>query len=783
MATENTYNYPKQKLSRIKKNKKWGKACVDWVLNAAATNLYTDFIELKANYDLYNNIISKDDFKYVTNPYGIDDELPAQMHNYNIITPKINLLMGEEIKRPFNFRAVAVNQDAVSQIQEKRKQLLLEFCEAELINGLVESGVNVQDPNTGEVMTPPQIEKYLNYSEADIKESTANKIAQYIIKKENLEYKFNKGFKDVLIADREIYHIGIDGDEPVCETVNPLDFDFDKNPDLDYIQDGQWARHTKYCTPNDILDTYHDDLTDSDISYLDGGGWIGTESNISNLSANTAPNVYNYHTEMSHGRYLPVTRVEWKSMRKIGYLTYYDEDLKEQMIIVDETYEPNEELGETIEWDWISETWEGTKISNSIYTRIRPKRVQFRSMDNPSICKLGYVGSIYNDRNSRSISLLGLVKHHQYLYNVIMYRMELEVAKAKGKKMVMDLAQIPRSMGISLEKWMYYFDSMGLAFINSFEEGKGNLGSGNASNFNQFTAIDMSLSQSIGQYIGILNKIEEQTETLMGVSRQRQGAISTNETVGGVERAVVQSSHITEPLFYKHNEIKKHVLTQLIEVAKVVYPEGKKINYILDDMSRIMLEIKDEFSDADYGIFVTNSAKEVQSLESLRAIAQQAAASGLMTLTDLISIFDSESVADIKNTVKSSEQKADQAKQQEFEQQSQLIQQQAEAQKELESDKADRLDNREYIKGDLANQRAMITALGFAQDQDTNNNNVPDVLEFSKLAQQSVEHSDKVKIEEEKLRLERDKIAVQERIAKDKLAVDKIKAKKSTSKK
>src|SRR5690606_30342074 len=164
---------------------------------------------------------------------------------------------------------------------------------------------------------------------------------------------------------------------------------------------------------------------------------------------------------------------EWKSMRKVGFLTFYDENLEQQEIIVDETYEPDEETGETIEWLWISEVWEGTKIGNDIYCRIQPKKVQYRTIDNPSICKLGYVGTVYNDRNSKSISLLGLVKHHQYLYNVIMYRMEMEIAKAKGKKMVMDLAQIPRSQGMNLEKWMYYFDSLGISFINSFEEGAG----------------------------------------------------------------------------------------------------------------------------------------------------------------------------------------------------------------------------------------------------------------------------------------------------------------------
>src|SRR5690606_16091660 len=117
--------------------------------------------------------------------------------------------------------------------------------------------------------------------ESNIRESTANKIANYLIKKENLEYKFNKGFKDALVAGKEIYYIGIDGDEPILETVNPLDFDYDIDPDLDFIQDGQWARHTKYMTVNQILDIYHEDLTDKQIGILDGGGFTGTDANIS----------------------------------------------------------------------------------------------------------------------------------------------------------------------------------------------------------------------------------------------------------------------------------------------------------------------------------------------------------------------------------------------------------------------------------------------------------------------------------------------------------------------
>lgn len=765
---------PRQKLSRNSKNKDWGIQNVENIIRMGGFSNSRVNSKDRINYDLYNNIIDKDEFNYVTDPYKSGEEFPAKLENYNIITPKLKLLEGEEIKRPFNFRVAAVNSEAISQIEQKKKDLLLQHLESELVNALIEQGINVENPETGQTMTPEQVEKYMNYSESDIRESTANKIAKYLIPEQNLIFKFNKGFGDLLKVAKEFYYVGIESSNPVCESVNPLDFKYDKNPDIDFIEDGQWAYHIKHCTTSEIIDSYYEDLEDSEVDQLDSKNFKASSLglNASNGLIDITTTVPTNQSESSMSNYIPVTRVEWKSLRKIGFLKYYDEDFVEQETIVDETYKVIKEKGETIEWVWINEVWEGTKIGSDIYTRIRPKSVQYRNIDNPSKCKLGYVGAIYSGRNSTPTSIIDLVKHHQYFYNIMMYRLELEVAKAKGKKMVMDLAQIPRSQGMSLEKWMYYFDTTGIAFINSFEEGKDKF-AGQHSAFNQFTAVDMSLSQSVGQYISILDKIERMVGDLMGVSAQRLGAISSSETVGGVERSVTQSSHITEPLFYIHNEVKKNVLTQLIECAKIAYPEGKKINYILDDMSRVFLTMDEKFRDADYGVFVTNSAKETQSLESLKGIAQQAVSSGMMSLTELISIFDSESMSDIKNTVKKSVAKADEQKQQEYQSQQELQKQQLDAAMQLETDKADRLDQREMIKGDIQKELAYIKTFGGlngSPDMDSNNNGLPDIVEYEKLAQQAIQHRDK-------MGLERDKLKSQEQIADKKAKVDMVKAK------
>lgn len=775
-TTESTA--PRQKLSRSQKTKEWGRQNVDHIIKLAGSTSTNSYLSKdKINYDLYNNIIDRSEFTYVTDAFGLGEEAPARLNNFNIITPKLKLLEGEEIKRPFNFRVAAVNSDAVSQIQDKRMKLLLQHLEADLVAELEKQGIPVQNPETGQAMTPEQVEKYMNYSEADVRESTANKLAKYLIKEQNLEYKFNKMFKDGLIVAKEICFVGIEGANPVCNVVNPPDFKSDMSPGIDFIQDGQWAAETQYCTPSDIIDTYYRDLTDAEVAKIDNGTYGATGGN-SNLPLDPSdgkipitsiiPETTGTRGATGTAGYITVVRVEWKSLRKIGFLKYYDEDFIEQETIVDEDYKVQEDKGEEIEWVWINEVWEGTKIGADIYTRIRPKKVQFRSIDNPSRCKLGYIGTIHNNRNSTPTSMVDLVKNHQYLYNTIMYRMELEIAKASGKKVIIDLAQIPRSQGITLDKWMHYFHTVGIGFINSFEEGKGKF-AGQTSSFNQFTNIDMTLSQSVAQYVVLLSKIESMAGELMGVSPQRLGAISTTETVGGAERSVVQSSHITEPLFYLHNEVKRHVLTQLIECAKIAYPEGKRINYIMDDMNRIFLDIDEGFSDVDYGVFVTNSAKEHKSLEDLKTIAQQAVASGIISLRELVTIFDSDSVADIKNVVKSAEERADGQKQQEYQAQQDMQAQMLEAQQAMQTELQDRLDNREVIKGEIDKEIMYIKTFGgmtTGPTDDTDGNNVPDVVEYQKLSQQAREHQDDVALRNRELDLKDKDIDTKLKIAK-----------------
>lgn len=759
---------PPQKVAFSKKGKSWKENCVEAVAgmgNSGTLNGRTSWSRKQINYDLVNSIFDEDDFNYVLDPYGQGKQKvgnqPAKLRDINLIVNKINLLKGEEMNRPFSHRVMSVNGEAVSARESKKKKMLHQVAMQMIAKELNESLEPTIDPETGEEIpkTFEEVDKYLSYSHTDIREKWGNSILQYLKHKQNLELKFNEGWEHGLIAAEEIYYVGIVNGEPHLRVCNPLNCEFDRNPDNPRIEDGDWFREDRWMTAGQILDEYGEMLSNDQISKLDTGDMRG------NLTTQMFPE-YAYSQEdiekyerqrggsqnsTTSGHYL-VTHVVWKSMKKIGFVTYPDEFGEEQEGIVDETFKLDEEMkqmGYSVEWRWIPEVWHGTKIGDDEFVNIEPMPNQSRSMDTPSEVKLPYIGRIYNATNSIQTSLVDLIKPHQYLYNVLWFRLEAELAKAKGKKFVMDMAMIPKSEGIDLDKWMYFFDNVGIAFINSFEEGRDKF-QGQVSQFNQFQAIDVSLSQSVGQYIAIMGKIESLIDKIVGISPQREGATSATETAHGVERSVTQSSHITEPWFYIHNEIKTQVLTQLLETAKFAYPEKKKIHYILDDMERVYMEIDmEKFADSDYGVFVSNSTQDNLIFSKLETLVGQGIASGAVGFSDAIEMYRSNSIAELSNLIKDSEKQRQAMEQKANEQQALMQQQQLDAQQAQEERKMQHESIENQLDREASLREAAIKVTGF--DSDTADNGRLDALEEMKVQLDQMNTQNSLNLENNKL--------------------------------
>ena len=1105
---DNLYNanFPQQKLPLKKKDEQWQHDCVNYIIgegNVVSGGMQkTRFSELQTYYDLYNSIFDEKDFKRITNPFKVSDGFPATPQDFNIIRPKVDLLIGEETKRPFNFRVVRTSQDATSDLMDQEKEMLIQYMMSAIMGRMSpeEQQQFQQQLQSGEIMPPEEIGKYMRRDYKDVIENTAYHSLMYIREKCGIDNEFIKGWKDGLIAGQEVYYVGVQNGDPYMERVNPVYFSFDQSPDLEFIEDASWCCRKMRLPVAEVYDRYHDKLSEKDLDKLNEmltgrpSNDLGEKDPVDNFN-HIQMHIYDnpvFDQKTRHN--INVWHCCWKSFKKIKYVTFQDENGDAQIEIVDEFYKPvGTEIG--IDEDWIVEVWEGYRAGSDLYFGIQPVAYQHISIDQPDSQKLPYCGAIYSNTNSKPRSLVSILKPLQYMYIVLWYRLELAIARDKGKVINMDITQIPKSMNITPDRWMHYLSSVGVNFINPYEcfdpdtevlmydrsvrkikdihigdkvlgpdgtprtvldecegvdkmyrihSGTGcddqivnsrhkiyyteynhfkktytdklatplelmkedlhksyikqnrylkrvhptdnNVSSnllldpyylglwlgdgftnspaiinedievikwlseyaesngmtttilsdknvpiiylknkaynhknpikdtlqyygilnrkdipddylhgsvedklqlmaglidtdgyfskrdriytfsqcesrkhivdklafiarslgfkcslhmyktagtkhicgnkstcqntytlriidglydipckiarkkhhwiqkrtkrsltnfkvsyshigkykgittdgdhffvlkdftvvhncqwgipgregGKPATFNQITSLDLTMSNVIAEYIQLMDKIEQLAGTITGITEQRQGAISTSELVGNVERSVLQSSHITEPLFWVHNQCKKHVLTMLLNTAKGVWEESgkKKLQYVFDNGERAFLAITKQFYYEDMDVFVSDTSKDAENIAKLQQLIQPAMQNGA-SLLEAAEVLTNDNFNIIKQKLKDMQDRQDQLQQQQQEAQQQqamqLQQMQNEAKEQELMLKEAEMDLQRY-KIDADNQTkiavAEISTYRGTEDKDINMNGIPDPMEIAKDATQ-----------------------------------------------
>lgn len=828
---KNTKSFPAQKLPMSKKTQAWKEACVDYVVGAGDSgfggNGRSRSDEMQTYYDLYNSIYNEKDLKYVTNPFKQDDGFPAMAQDYNIIKPYVDQLLGEETKRPFNFHPQRTSDIAASELQEKAKEMLMDYIQATIASKLSpeQAARYEQALATGEIQTPEAIAKYLQKDYKDIAETEAYHALQFLKRKLNLTHEFYKGWKDALIGGEEIYYIGVINGDPYVERVNPMYFDYEHSLDLEFIDDAAWCRRKMIMSATEIYDRFYDKMSERQLNELleliDQRPGAGNNPEIRKTSIDYESiklhKINSFTDNPFDIDHIVVYHCCWKSFKKIGFVTLLNPETGEvEEFQVDEDYKVTG-TEQSVEWDWIIEVWEGYRIGDDMYIGIQPIEYQHISADNPNSQKLPYTGVVYNNTNSKPRSLVSMMKPLQYMYIVVWYRLELALSRDKGKVAVMDITQIPKSMNIDVNKWMHYLSALGVAFINPYDEGwdiPGREG-GKPSQFNQLSSWDLTMSNVIAEYIQLMQKIEDMVAKLTGITPQRQGQIAASELVSNANTAVNMSYHITEPWFWNHNQVKRRVLTMLLNTSKAAWKDSKRyLNYILDDATRAFVQLSNNFFYEDMDIFVDDSTKNQQYIDQLKQLLQPAMQNGA-SLLDIAEIITLDNMSMIKNRLEEIEQKRMEQMQQQQQAEQQAQQQMAEQQNQLKEEelmlKEAELDLEKYkvdqdkYKTDQDNATkitvAQINAYRGAENMDQDMNGIPDPIEIGKqaLEQQKInsdiatkqlelnnkrrEIEQKREAENKKIQLEKDRMKHETELQRmsDKAAMDREKLKAKTA--
>lgn len=800
-------SFPPQKVSFKSKTESWRKECVNGVLGMVFSDMNTirqTRESKRINSNLLAGILDKKEMARIINPFDIEgvNLTEYNIQNKQIILPRIQALTGEEYKRRFYWKVKVENEDAISKREEEEKKLIMQFLQTKILTEAKQEGLK-DDELQKEYQ---KLNHYLNYEWQDMREMSATRILNYYTKYLKTIEVFNKGFQDAMCYGEEIYAVDEFNNEPKIRKCDPRTTWFLLTSQSHQIDDCDTIVEEYYLPIGTVIDQYYDELTPAQIDDLESKRQSvtlnysfpnaqltstfsseGDGMNAHELSRLDGNGIFDYRGGIR------IVHCRWKSLKKVGTLSFFDEQGNEQKKVVDESFPLSKEekdLGWSIKWFWINEAWEGTKIGNNIYVKMQPRNIQFRKKDDISYCNLGYYGSVYNNTNNKVQSLVDVMKPYQYNYITIWHRIMEALRKSFGKIGFIDLAWIPE--GWDVDMWMHYATNMGWAVKDSFAESKKGAAKGKlAGNLtSQQQSIDLEQTQFINNHLELLKQIDNELDYITGISKQRIGVTEPDTGLGVYQMAQQATNNITEPLFKRHDAIKLRVLEGILETAKFCLRNGsKKITDILDDMSVATFTIDGELlNEAEYGIVMSDAQQEGETLQALKSASDAALQTGVIDIIQMLDIYSEDSMSAKRRKLEKSQQDKYQREQE-----------QQKAQQDHEKEIADRqfqiLQSEQELKKYIAELEAQtkitVAEIGNyfqAANTDSDANGIPDPIEIGKLeldkisqVQDSIhKHLDRqndLKIEKDKLEQKSRETKAQKTIENKKIELEKIKEK------
>lgn len=781
--------FPSQAVSdSVKRSKEWQHECIDSGISAISDKGETSirksrFNKLK-NYNFWQFRLDKNEMKKVADPFGINPEqMPVNMKHYPVINSKIDVLAGEELKRRTEWVVRALSPDIYTEKENQRKDMIFQSIMQQIQD----------DKEFDPFKAKKELEKldeYIKYTLQDEREIKSDRILQWLWRNPEFDFRnsLNRCFYDLMIAAEEVGCIDIIGDEPIPRKCNPLNVYTLGMSDSIYIDESDIIVEEGYYSPGYVIDHYNEDLSENDVKRIQNKdldlyhnatysstNWLYPTNQFGNTVLDTelieVDRQYGNQYGNMNGIY--VARVVWKSLRKLGDLKYYDQDGLEQHMIVPEGYKPDKSRGEEVEWYWETEWWEGTRILRDIYVKVRPVPGN----------KCPYVGIVANVNTNRAMSLLDKAKEFNMLYDILMYNLELMYATYTGPMIELDLAKKPDEWDEN--QWLYYARIMKFLVVDSFREANKGAAMGTlAGNMNTTGKV---LNPDIGNYIQhtmqlammALKAIDDAT----GVTPARQGDTSQIETVGGTERSVVQSANNTEYWFNLHTKFIERYLNRFLHFAKYAWKDKKKqLHYIVGDLSTVIEEINGiELQDIDPCVYVTSSPEDIQLLQLVRQAAADSVKQGSGTMSMLIDTYYSRSMAEIRRKIQINEANRQEAEQQQNEAQQKQAQAELEFKHNVETEKLRIMEEDSIRKAEVQLQVASMklgSEVPVEYEEELEKPLDREKFEFEKYTKER-----DLQIKEKTLDLKNKQLADNKELSKEKLVIDRQKARKVSSKK
>jgi hypothetical protein len=518
-----------------------------------------------------------------------------------------------------------------------------------------------------------------------------------------------------------------------------------------------------------------------------------------------------------------VTTTYWKTQRKVGHLTKIKEDGEIIQEIIDETFKVTKKpiydtsifkqkskdnllQGEHVDWIWINEVCGGVKIGpnlpafwrsnmgdniNPIYlgiNRTKPGRIPFQFKGDSTLygCKLPIEGRVFSDRNTKSTSLVDLMKAYQVGYNMVNNQIADILVDELGTVIMFDQNALPKhSMDEDWGKNNYQKAYVAMRDFQMLPLDTSITNTENATNFNHYQTLNMEQTNRLMSRIQLANYFKQQAFDAIGVNPQRLGSPIGQETATGVVNAMNQSYAQTEIYFTQHSDnLMPRVHQMRTDLAQFYHSNNPSIRlqYISSEAEKVNFTINGtDLLLRDFNIFATTKTNHRAILEQLKQMALQNNTTGA-SIYDLGNVIKAESIAEVSDILKDAETKTEAQRQQEMQQQQQMQQEQIQAKQQEEQMKLQMQQEEREKDRQKDITVAEIRAAGYGSGEDINQNQVSDFKDAMDDMKQSSQYREQMNFKKdqavmknsydnEKLKIERDKLSTKKEIANKNLEI------------
>ncbi len=882
--TFSSLTQPIQFLPYSKKTDDWAAWNLDWLELQGIEFLRVNSRRLLKNYKLAKGIIDKsdyivepdNDYKDLKDVLTKENDSALELKFYPIVPNVINVLTGEFAKRYSKVQFRAVDDASYNEmLEQKRMQIeesLLAEAESQLVLKMIEMGMDPSSEEAQQQLSPqnikslPEIEDFFSKSYRSMVEEWASHQLAVDEERFRMQELEERGFRDMLIADREFWHFRMLEDDYDVELWNPVLTFYQKSPDQRYIADSNYVGKVDLMTVSDAVDRYGYLMDEKQLKSLqkiyparsaqyqvngyqnDGAYYDPTRSHEWNTNmpglayrqftsnywndpargGDILSQILDENEDVSmwgEGNLLRVATIYWKTQRRVGHLTKIEDDGEVTQEIVDETFKITKKAmydtsifkqktkenllaGEHIDWIWINEVWGGVKIGpnlpamwrstmgdniNPIYigiNRTKPGRLPFQFKGNNTLygCKLPVEGRVFSDRNTRSTSLVDLMKAYQVGYNMVNNQIADILIDELGTVIMFDQNALPRhSMGEDWGKnnyakaWVAMKDFQMLPLDTSITNTE------NATNFNHYQTLNMEQTNRLMSRIQLANYFKQQCFDAIGINPQRLGGAVSAQTATGVVQAMQQSYAQTEMYFVQHSDhLMPRVHQMRTDLAQFYYSNNPSIRlqYISTEAEKVNFTINGtDLLLRDFNVFATTKTNHRAILENLKQMALTNNTTGA-SIYELGNIVKADSIAEVSDILKDSETRIQAQREQEMQQQRQMQEQQlqAKAQEEQQKLQVEMAEKEKDRKNDVL--LAEIRSAGYGSMVDLNQNQQSDYQDVMKGIRESTQYREqmdmkreqnttKATMETNRLQVEREKINAQKEIADTKLQIAK----------